>query len=519
MTEIIAFIMCTAVFLGTSIVLTLRQMHIFQLNSYNHSVQRSWISRDKDGFFRRAYAILAIPLIFFFNTYGLIIAFLVFGAAILLNLPKPAKKPLVLTGRVKRMLGTLGLLYLILAALAAVSWFGFDLTGIASLYGAVIVFNPYSIILANTLNKPIEEKINRDFIEDASRIIREMPRLTVIGVTGSYGKTSVKFYLGKLLSSKYNVLVTPESYNTTLGVVRTVREHLRPTHEIFVCEMGAKGLGEIKEICDIVKPKMGVITSIGPQHLESFHSIENVIKTKFELEDALPSDGLVFLNTDNEYIASRSVKSKRVAYGLCDNADYRARDVKVSEKGSEFKMTGRDGVEYSFTTKLIGHHNVQNIAGAIAAADTLGVPMEDIVIQVRRLEGVPHRLQLIRNGGNLIIDDAYNSNPSGAKVALEVLKEFSGIKILITPGMIELGERQYELNCEFGKQAAGICDFVALVGEKQTKPIYEGLISEGFDREKIFVAATIQEALAKVEAIKTTQRKTVLLENDLPDNY
>lgn len=518
-TQIVAFILCTAVFLGASAVLTARQMHIFQLNSYKHAVQTAWISRDKDGFYRRSFAIAVLPLALLAKTYGLILAFLIFGAVILLNLPKPAKKPLVLTGRVKRMFRTLAFIYALFIALAAVTLFGFGSAIVVSLYGAVILLNPYTIILSDTLNKPMEEGINNGFIKDAERIIREMPRLTVIGVTGSYGKTSVKFYLGKLLSSKYNVLVTPESYNTTLGVVRTVREHLRPTHEIFVCEMGAKGVGEIKEICDIVKPKMGVITSIGPQHLESFHSIENVIKTKFELEDALPPEGTIFLNTDNKYIANRPVKAKRVSYGLGETAEYRARDISVSEKGSEFKMTGRDGAEYSFTTRLIGQHNVQNIAGAIAVADALGVPMEDIVMQVRRLESVPHRLQLIRNGNNLIIDDAYNSNPSGAKAALEVLKEFSGLKILITPGMIELGEKQYELNCEFGKQAAEVCDFVALIGEKQTKPIYEGLISAGFDSKKIFVAATIQAALSEVDAIKTEQRKIVLLENDLPDNY
>ena len=519
MTEVIAFILCTVAFLGASATISARQMHIFQLNSYKHGVQSAWIGRDKDGLHRRTFAIAALPLVLLFKAYGLFAAFAIFGAVILLNLPKPAKKPLVLTGRVKRMFRTIAIIYALLVALAAVTLFGFGSVAIASLYGAVILLNPYIIILSDTLNKPMEEGINNGFIKDAERIIREMPRLTVIGVTGSYGKTSVKFYLGKLLSSKYNVLVTPESYNTTLGVVRTIREHLRPTHEIFVCEMGAKGVGEIKEICDIVKPTMGVITSIGPQHLESFHSIENVIKTKFELEEALPADGTIFLNTDNEYIAGRQVKAKRVSYGLGESAQYRARDIKVSEKGSEFKMTGRDGAEYSFTTRLIGEHNVQNIAGAIAVADALGVPMEDIVIQVRRLESVPHRLQLIRNGNNLIIDDAYNSNPSGAKAALEVLKEFSGLKILITPGMIELGEKQCELNFHFGKQAAEVCDFVALVGEKQTKPIYEGLISAGFDCKKIYVAATIQAALSEVYSIKTEQRKIVLLENDLPDNY
>jgi len=515
MADTVGFVIYTLCFLFAAAMLTKRQMHMFQLNMYNMASHIGWIRRDRKGLLHSLPALLAAVL-------ALVPGAGYFSAALLavtalLSIEGRAKKPLVVTKRVLRMFVTLAILYALFVALAAA------LEGarryFCAAFALVVFLNPLTVLLANILMKPVESSINRGFIRDAERIISGMPRLTVIGVTGSYGKTSVKFYIGKLLSAKYNVLVTPESYNTTLGVVRTIREHLRPTHEVFVCEMGAKGVGEIKEICDIVKPKMGIITSIGPQHLETFGSIENIINTKFELEEALPEDGIIFLNTDNEYIAGRQVKARRVSYGCESEADYRARDIKVSEHGSEFKLTGKDGVEYTFVTKLIGRHNVQNIAGAIAVADTLGVPMEDIVTQVRRLESVPHRLQLINKGRDVIIDDAFNSNPSGANAALSVLGEFSGFKVLVTPGMIELGEKQYELNYEFGRQASMVCDFVALVGERQTKPIYEGLISAGYDKSKIFVGATIQAALAAVEALQTNERKVILLENDLPDNY
>ncbi len=517
---VIVYAASSLMFLAASALLIIRYMHIFQLNSYKSDAQRKWLKSDVKSLSRRLFILLNIPLVILFGTGGLIISFFLFGALFFVDRPKKAKKPLVYTGRVKRMLMTISAFYVAFIIIGAVSWFAFANPVPTSLYAAVLLlFPPYSVMLANLLNKSREKRINDGFISDAERIIREMPRLKVIGVTGSYGKTSVKFYLGKILSARFEVLVTPESYNTTLGVVRTVREQLRPTHEIFVCEMGAKGVGEIKEICDIVRPKMGVITSIGPQHLETFRSIENVIATKFELEKALPLDGIIFLNTDNEYIAGQKVMVERVSYGIESEADYRARDIKVSEQGSEFKMTGRDGKEYTFTTRLIGRHNVLNIAGAVAVADTLGVPMEDIVMQVRRLESVPHRLQLIKNGNNLIIDDAYNSNPSGAKAALDVLSEFEGVKILVTPGMIELGEKQYELNYEFGRQAAEVCDYAVLVGERQTRPIREGLASSGYGEGKIIVVPTINDALAAVGTINTYQRKVVLLENDLPDNY
>lgn len=516
----IAFAAYTLAFIISSAFIVIRYMHMFQLNSYNADTQRKWMKKDANNFRRRVFLLLTLPFVILFDVWGVVISFILFIAAIFLDFPKKAKKPLVYTDRVKRMITVIAIIYAVLVFAAAMFWFAFGINIPASLFGAVtFLFAPYSVIAANLINKPREKRINDAFIQDAERIIKEMPKLKVIGVTGSYGKTSVKFYLGKILSAKYNVLVTPESYNTTLGVVRTVRENLRPTHEVFVCEMGAKSLGEIKEICDIVHPSMGVITSIGPQHLETFLSLENVIKTKFELEESLPLDGVIFLNTDNEYIAGRSVIAEKVSYGIESEAQYRARDIKVSERGSEFKLTGSDGAEYSFTTKLIGRHNVLNITGAIAVADRLGVPMEDIIMQVRRLESVPHRLQLIKNGSNLIIDDAYNSNPSGARAALDVLSEFEGLKVLVTPGMIELGEKQYELNHEFGRQAAEICDFVVLVGEKQTKPIFDGLISAGYGEGKIIKTSSINEALTAVGNLKTYQRKVVLLENDLPDNY
>ena len=229
-------------------------------------------------------------------------------------------------------------------------------------------------------------------------------------------------------------------------------------------------------------------------------------------------DGTVFLNWDNEYIRSQASSRPSVTYGIeKDDSDYKAYDIGVSAAGSTFKMKA-DGKEYTFTTRLIGSHNVLNIAGAIACAHTLGVPMEMLVRQVKLLESVPHRLQLVKGSGALIIDDAYNSNPSGAKAALDTLAAFDGVKVLVTPGMVELGAKQEELNRVFGSQAAAVCDYVVLVGEKQAEPIYAGLMDAGYPKEKIFVEHDLKAALKTVENIRTGDRqKIVLLENDLPD--
>ena len=182
------------------------------------------------------------------------------------------------------------------------------------------------------------------------------------------------------------------------------------------------------------------------------------------------------------FFLTMKIDKNVVSYGIEDNRknQYRAYDIKVSINGSTFKLKDEEGKEFEFNTKLIGKHNVCNIVGAIAVAHKLGVSMEQLIIQVKRLESVPHRLQLIKGGNSIIIDDAYNSNPSGTKAALETLGSFEAFKVMVTPGMVELGSKQYECNFEFGKNAASVCDYIALVGKNQTKPIYDGLTSKKY---------------------------------------
>ena len=314
--------------------------------------------------------------------------------------------------------------------------------------------------------------------------------------------------------------MTPESYNTPMGVVKTIRGSLKATDEIFVCEMGAKWVGDIKELCDIVHPHHGVITSIGPQHLESFKTLDAVKSTKFELSDSLPEGGMLFLNGDDENIRDHGSSRPYISYSIEGDADYVACDLHVSERGTSFTVKTRDGEAEEFSTRLIGRHNVLNIVGAIAISHKMGIGLKELRPAVRRLEGVPHRLQLTDKGGVTVIDDAYNSNPSGTKAALEALSLFDGYRILVTPGMVELGEKQNELNREFGRNAAAVCDYVVLVGYKQAVPIKAGLVDKKYPEDKIFVAADINEALSHVYALNSQGRKKIiLLENDLPDNY
>jgi UDP-N-acetylmuramoyl-tripeptide--D-alanyl-D-alanine ligase len=294
--------------------------------------------------------------------------------------------------------------------------------------------------------------------------------------------------------------------------------------------MGARHLHDIKEITDIVHPDDGIVTSIGYQHLETFHSLENIISTKYELLDAVDekekAEGkqegkhLKFVNGDNEIIRANMKYPDAITYGLSDGNDYQAKDVQVSGAGTSFTVTAPNGESAEFTTRLVGRHNVENIVGAIAAANSLGVPMKKLVMAVRRLVSVPHRLELTKHGNVSILDDAYNSNPNGAKVALETLSLFEGsVKILVTPGMVELGEKEAEYNEEFGKQAAAVCDYIILVGQKNSADIERGALGAGFDKERIFTKSSFKEASELMYEIDAGKEKVILLENDLPDNY
>ncbi len=502
-------------------------MHMFQLNGYKNGEHLHWMKKNLRlqwilifamvlGLLRLAFPCLALDILGYLTLY---VIFLVYRALKRMN----NKKKLVYTARVKRMIATIllvtgAVLGLSVALLDVSRWNGV----IFLLVGLQLCMN----LLANVINHPIEAGINRHYVNDAKRKLHSVPNLQVIGVTGSYGKTSVKFYLKTLLQEKYDVLMTPESYNTPMGVVRTIRESLKSTNQIFICEMGARHVGDIKEICDIVHPDHGIITSVGPQHLETFFNMENIKNTKFELADALPEDGMLFLNGDCDYIQEKAATGykNRTFYYASDAASdaasgYSASDITVSQMGTEFTVTSPEGESERFQMRLIGAHNVINVVGAIAVANRLGISLHDLRIPVRRIQSVPHRMELREHGSFTIIDDAYNSNPVGSKAAVETLSMFAGTRILITPGMVELGDSEEEYNYKFGTYAADCCDYILLVGPKHTKPIYQGIIAKGFPEKRVQVFDKFEDAMNFAVSIKAEDHKYILLENDLPDNY
>lgn len=500
------------------IVLLIYHMHMFQLNSCFFNKHLSWMKKNYTRIIVQILTIIFPTILLMFNN-NIISTIVILFLAILIfyNFPKKkAKIKFKITNRVKRMFITEIILIFLLFIIKNNENLIFIKLCILN------IFSPVIALIANLLNKPIEYLVKKYYINQAKKILKNMPNLIVIGITGSYGKTSVKNFLAKTLSSKYEVLITPKNYNTTMGVVKTIRENLKPIHQIFVCEMGATKIGDIKEICDIVNPKIGIITSIGPQHLESFKTIDNIIKTKFELANSvIENGGTIFLNNNNNYIAEQKIEENVVTYGIDNkNLNYNSYNLKSSSEGLSFSLLDRNSnKEIEFKTKLIGKHNVVNLTGAIGIANYLGIPLEKIVHSVKEIKSVEHRLQLISHGNCTIIDDSYNSNPVSSKSAIDTLAEFKGKKIVITPGLIELGKDEERYNFEFGKYMTNTCDYIFLVGEKHSKPVLDGILANHFKKENIFIVNTPNKAIQMIRQMNIKDNVNVLLENDLPDNY
>jgi UDP-N-acetylmuramoyl-tripeptide--D-alanyl-D-alanine ligase len=499
------------------------ELQMFQQNSYRNERYFKWFGKNFASLDRiiELVALIAVVIIVLLNVSKMWLALpsIIQIALIVKTLCRKSKVKLKFTARAKRLyFTTLAIILISVVANMLLS----GIIGVITTMSACGVLTCILLPIANIILKPVENRINNWYINDAKRILAEHPDLIIVGITGSYGKTSTKHFLETILSQKYNVLMTPGSFNTTMGVVRTIREYLKPTHQVFICEMGAKQIGDIKEICDLVHPKYGILTSVAEQHLDTFHNIENVRKTKFELVDSLPSDGCAFLNADYEIIRNTNHGKQAQYYSTCDTtADFYVdmQQLKYSQDGTDFSVVIGNNDTISMRTPLLGDYNISNILACVACASKLGLSTEQISFGVHKLRPVEHRMEIKPNAaGVIIIDDAFNSNPKGAKMALEVLSGFEGQRFVITPGIIELADKQYYYNEQLGEQIADCVDFAILVGEKQTAPIHDGLVKKSFPTDKIYVAQNLNDA-AQWAFARTRPGDVVLFENDLPDLF
>lgn len=436
------------------------------------------------------------------------------------------KKPFVYTARAQRLSLSCGVVLFL-----PVLW---SLVVLEPAYAIALSLNwiawtPLLVMVGNSLVVPFEQQVKQFYLKDATRKRKSLQGLQVVGITGSYGKTSTKHFIHGILSRRYLTYMTPGSVNTELGLAREIREQLKPVHEFFIAEMGARESGDIAQCVRVAQPTWGVLTCIGKAHLETFGSEAAIRATKGELLEGVPPTGVCFLNANdpNTPEMRRFVKSRVVTFGIQRGendllADVCAKNISVTQDGSTFLVSGEMIVDpFEVRTELLGVHNISNLMAAIAVAVEAGMSPSVIQAAVQSLPPVEHRLQLLKkSNGVLVIDDAFNSNPEGFREALDTLALFSDRRrVLVTPGMVELGEQEREENRRIGGYAAPRVNHVVLVGEEERiSPLREGLLSEGFLTENIEEVKTLRDAAAHLSRYNKPG-DVVLFENDLPDLY
>ncbi len=513
-------------------------LHVYQLESYKPVRYINWIKKRGKGRLVRVSHLLALPLlvgawIMHQQTGALwpVVAIVGLWGVLFASSREyqgyRQKKPLAVTNRMKRLMGTAATLALLPVLAGAVyglvtgQYMGF-LAYLAGFFvadaGASLV-----VLLSAWLMQPVEKSIQNGFKRQARNTLKTRTDLFTIGITGSYGKTSVKFIVAEILRQRFNVLATPGSYNTPMGICIVVNNKLKREHQVLVLEMGMRYRGDIQELCDIAPPDLSLVTDVGVAHLETMGSIENIAQEKGDILQYMKAGGDAVLNIDNPYVAAMAsrVQGKVWRISIKDNpeADIKARNIRYSPQGATFEVEDEQGNTQVFKTKLLGRHNVTNILLGVAVGRQLGLRLRQIAHGVARVEPVEHRLQLIQKGTITVIDDAFNSNPVGAHNAVEVLGAFeSGRRVIVTPGMVELGARQQEENRILGQHIAKNVDLAVLIGEKQTAPIQEGLQAENFPAAQTKVFASFFDAQNFLQGYLESG-DVVLYENDLPDQY
>ncbi|MCI8554956.1 MAG: UDP-N-acetylmuramoyl-tripeptide--D-alanyl-D-alanine ligase [Clostridia bacterium] len=375
---------------------------------------------------------------------------------------------------------------------------------------------PLVIVFVHYLILPLEILIRKYFISKAARKLKRK-MIIKIGITGSYGKTSTKNILKAILEKKFKVCATPKNYNTEMGLSRTILENLE-RQDVFIAEMGARHKGDIKVLAKMVEPDYAIITTIGEQHLETFKNLKTIEDTKYELVEGLKNDGVAVFNGDS--LSSRKLferfEGKKEITNLPNSFAY-AENISTTSEGSKFELV-LNGKRLAVQTKLLGKCNINNIVTASALAYIMGVGESDIADAICDLEPTKHRLELMKNNFCTIIDDSYNSNIIGMQEALEVLSKFEGKKIVITPGLVELGAEQSQANFKLGAMIADVADELIIMNKVNKNEILSGAISHGFDRKRIHTAETRKKQKEILEGL-TESGCVILFENDLPDNY
>jgi UDP-N-acetylmuramoyl-tripeptide--D-alanyl-D-alanine ligase len=500
----------------------LAYLRYFQQEGYEHRRYLRWVGvrflTDPALYLALAAALL--------STRARLLAGLLFiaGAALLAWLqPNPrrsGKIPLRMTWRARRILG----LAAIVAAAAWLMLFALLGRGVppALLASTILIAAvPFTLVAANALLTPYERSAQRRFEADAVRQV-EIVRPFIVGITGSYGKSSTKAILAHVLQFEGPTLAATGSINTLMGITRHIRENLVHGHQFMVVEMGAFKTGSIARLCQLTPPSAGLITAVGDMHLERFGSLDEIVRAKSELAAAIPPGGLLVVNADSPgalRIARGAVHARVLLYGehSADDLETRLEQVQVSRRGTSFVLRTRTGAHECFTP-LHGRPIILNLAGAFTLAAALGQPPDLIIASLRTLRPVSNRLEVIEEAGVTWIRDAYNSNQFGFRAALEVAAALpASRRYLATPGVIELGAEQHGVNRALAREAAAVCDATLVVSETNRDAFTAGFHDAGRDAQLVAVATRTEAFRWLRETVQAGD--LIILENDLPDLY
>ncbi|MGB7338227.1 MAG: UDP-N-acetylmuramoyl-tripeptide--D-alanyl-D-alanine ligase [Phototrophicaceae bacterium] len=538
------------IWLGGTLFRIYRQARFYQIEEYMSGRYTRWLFAERNRWLPlRTLSVFLIGGIFaFFNdsipNETAILPYIISSIAALIAVFPPRdreiKKAFVGTQRAMRMLGTGFVLAIIYTSMSVffvnqldISSDRFTAAIIASLGFSNFILAPLWLMLGNLLMTPVEAAMRQRFIHKAEQVL-ETIQPKIIGITGSYGKTTTKNFLRDILNGRYKTYATPKSYNTMMGVTLAINTDLANDYSIeyFISEMGAYVEGEIERICKLTPPDISIVTEVGPQHLERFGTLDNIATAKYEIIANLPKHGLGVFNWDNEYVRAMFAKGypdNRIAISrtlnndtaLQNNVRFIATDISETLDGLAF--TVHDTITQTsqpFTTPVVGEHNVTNLLLSTAVAVYEGMSLRDIAFRVRSLQPAESRLvRQMTASGITIINDAYSANPVGVLSSLKVLgMHTTGKRLLITPGMVELGDLHEQENYKLGVAATQYASDIILVGEKQTAPIQQGILSTDFPSDRLRIVETLSEATAWYQQ-NLASGDTVLFLNDLPDTY
>lgn len=497
-----------------------------RLLTYLHVLQQDTYStrRFMDWFFKnRAFDRYMTTAIFICMTIGwlmgidqnnmvqkFIALFAIFFLSTIEKSPlKHAKKRLVLTHRALRILSISLFLYIPII-------YNNDLKLTTLIL--IIQSAPFTLAIGNLITLPLETLIQRKYLKLAKETLKTL-NPTIIGITGSYGKTSMKHILGHILNKYKPTLYTPGSVNTPMGICHVIQNKLKQNHRFFIVEMGAYHMGSIAKLCALTPPRIGAVTSIGPCHLERFGSMENIATGKSELLAAIEANknhiGFSFpkelskLDAFKKYIQSNLM----ITPLTCTNKEQTVEGIKVHIE--------ENGVTTEIKAPIYGLHQADNIVLAVTIARKLGAPMELIKSALHSLKQVSARLEVNQDTNHVTwINDGFNANPEGFKQAVDLLSQFGnhkkGRKILVTPGIIELGNQHDEVHAKIAKYAMPHVDIIIIVAPQRIDAFVktaELLKKEHQTILKVYSFADAQKWFSK----HLIENDTVLIANDLPD--